>query len=263
MAAQSDRCGQVPPTRRSGVSDRIGNVPDMVYLADDSRYDVQPYRRCGRSGLKLPAVSLGFWHNFGDDKPLETQRAVARRAFDLGVTHFDLANNYGPPYGSAEVNAGRILAEDFKPYRDELVVSTKAGWDMWPGPYGNLGSRKYLTASLDQSLRRLGVDYVDIFYHHRPDPDTPLEETMGALDAIVRAGKALYVGVSSYSPERTAAAAAILRDLGTPLVIHQPSYSMFNRWIETDLLDVLDREGIGCIAFTALAQGLLTDRYLD
>ncbi len=233
------------------------------YLAADDRYDVQPYRRCGRSGLLLPAVSLGFWHNFGDDKPIETQRAIMRRAFDLGVSHFDLANNYGPPYGSAESNVGRILAEDFAGYRDELVISTKAGWDMWPGPYGDLGSRKYLTASLDQSLRRLGVDYVDIFYHHRPDPDTPLEETMGALDSIVRAGKALYVGVSSYSGEHTARAAAILRDLGTPLVIHQPSYSMFNRWIETDLLDVLDAEGIGCIAFTALAQGLLTDRYLD
>ena len=235
----------------------------MSYTAAEGRYDVQPYRRCGRSGLLLPAVSLGFWHNFGDDKPIETQRAIMRRAFDLGVSHFDLANNYGPPYGSAESNVGRILAEDFAGYRDELVISTKAGWDMWPGPYGNLGSRKYLTASVDQSLRRLGVDYVDIFYHHRPDPDTPLEETMGALDSIVRAGKALYVGVSSYSGEHTARAAAILRDLGTPLVIHQPSYSMFNRWIETDLLDVRDAEGIGCIAFTALAQGLLTDRYLD
>ncbi|HEY5846008.1 MAG TPA: L-glyceraldehyde 3-phosphate reductase [Microlunatus sp.] len=235
----------------------------MSYQAADDRYDVQPYRRCGRSGLLLPAVSLGFWHNFGDDKPIETQRAIMRRAFDLGVNHFDLANNYGPPYGSAESNVGRILAEDFSAYRDELVISTKAGWDMWPGPYGDLGSRKYLTASLDQSLRRLGVDYVDVFYHHRPDPDTPLEETMGALDSIVRAGKALYVGVSSYSGDHTARAAAILADLGTPLVIHQPSYSMFNRWIETDLLDVLDAEGIGCIAFTALAQGLLTDRYLD
>ncbi|CAA9318610.1 MAG: L-glyceraldehyde 3-phosphate reductase [uncultured Friedmanniella sp.] len=235
----------------------------MTYVADDSRYDVQPYRRCGRSGLKLPAVSLGFWHNFGDDKPLETQRAVMRRAFDLGVNHFDLANNYGPPYGAAEVNAGTILAQDFKPYRDELVISSKAGWDMWPGPYGDHGSRKYLTASLDQSLQRLGLDYVDIFYHHRPDPETPLEETMGALDAAVRAGKALYVGVSSYSPEHTAAAAAILRDLGTPMLIHQPSYSMFNRWIEGGLLDVLEQEGVGCIAFTALAQGLLTNRYLD
>ncbi|GAA3636019.1 L-glyceraldehyde 3-phosphate reductase [Microlunatus ginsengisoli] len=235
----------------------------MVYTAADERYDVQPYRRCGRSGLLLPAVSLGFWHNFGDDKPLETQRAVMRRAFDLGVTHFDLANNYGPPFGAAESNVGTILAQDFKPYRDELVISSKAGWDMWPGPYGNLGSRKYLTASLDQSLRRLGLDYVDIFYHHRPDPDTPLEETMSALDAAVRAGKALYVGVSSYSPEATAQAAAILRDLGTPLLIHQPSYSMFNRWIEGGLLDVLGDEGVGCIAFTALAQGLLTNRYLN
>jgi len=235
----------------------------MVYLADESRYDVQPYRRCGRSGLLLPAVSLGFWHNFGDDKPLETQRAVMRRAFDLGVTHFDLANNYGPPYGAAESNTGRILAEDFRPYRDELIISSKAGWDMWPGPYGNLGSRKYLTASLDQSLQRLGLDYVDIFYHHRPDPETPLEETMSALDAAVRAGKALYVGVSSYSPEATAEAAGILRELGTPLLIHQPSYSMFNRWIEGGLLDVLGEEGVGCIAFTALAQGLLTNRYLD
>ncbi|MDN5763558.1 MAG: L-glyceraldehyde 3-phosphate reductase [Microlunatus sp.] len=235
----------------------------MSYLAADDRYDVQPYRRCGRSGVLLPAVSLGFWHNFGDDKPIETQRAIMRRAFDLGVTHFDLANNYGPPYGSAERNVGRILREDFRPYRDELIISSKAGWDMWPGPYGDRGSRKYLTASLDQSLRRLGLDYVDIFYHHRPDAETPLEETMGALDSIVRAGKALYVGVSSYSAEHTANAIAILRDLGTPMLIHQPSYSMFNRWIETDLLDVLDREGVGCIAFTALAQGLLTDRYLD
>ena len=235
----------------------------MSYSAAENRYDVQPYRRCGRSGLLLPAVSLGFWHNFGDDKPIETQRAIMRRAFDLGVTHFDLANNYGPPYGAAETNVGHILGQDFRPYRDELVISSKAGWDMWPGPYGNLGSRKYLTASLDQSLQRLGLDYVDIFYHHRPDPDTPLEETMGALDSIVRAGKALYVGVSSYSGERTAQAAAILRELGTPMLIHQPSYSMFNRWIETDLLEVLGQEGVGCIAFTALAQGLLTNRYLD
>jgi L-glyceraldehyde 3-phosphate reductase len=235
----------------------------MTYAADDARYDVQPYRRCGRSGLKLPAVSLGFWHNFGDDKPLETQRAVMRRAFDLGVTHFDLANNYGPPFGAAEINAGQILKSDFASYRDELVISSKAGWGMWPGPYGDFGSRKYLTASLDQSLQRLGLDYVDIFYHHRPDPETPLEETMGALDAAVRAGKALYVGVSSYSAEHTAAAAAILRELGTPMVIHQPSYSMFNRWIEGGLLEVLEQEGVGCIAFTALAQGLLTNRYLD
>jgi L-glyceraldehyde 3-phosphate reductase len=235
----------------------------VSYLADLNRYDVQPYRRCGASGLLLPAVSLGFWHNFGDDKPLEVQRAVARCAFDLGITHFDLANNYGPPFGSAEINAGRILREDFGPYRDELIISTKAGWEMWPGPYGNLGSRKYLTASLDQSLKRLGLDYVDIFYHHRPDPETPLEETMAALDAAVRAGKAHYVGVSSYSPMHTARAAAILRELGTPLLIHQPSYSMFNRWVEPDLLDVLEREGVGCIAYTALAQGLLTDRYLS
>jgi L-glyceraldehyde 3-phosphate reductase len=240
-----------------------GTVTRVSYVAADDRYSVQPYRRCGRSGLKLPAISLGFWHNFGDDKPLETQRAIMRRAFDLGVTHFDLANNYGPPFGSAESNVGRILAEDFAAYRDELVISTKAGWDMWPGPYGDLGSKKYLTASLDRSLRRLGLDYVDIFYHHRPDPETPLEETMGALDAIVRAGKALYVGVSSYSPTHTARAAEILRALGTPLLIHQPSYSMFNRWIEAELLDVLDREGVGCIAFTALAQGLLTNRYLN
>ena len=235
----------------------------VTYTASPDRYEIQPYRRCGRSGLKLPAVSLGFWHNFGDDKPLETQRSVTRRAFDLGVTHFDLANNYGPPYGAAEINAGRILREDFAAHRDELVISTKAGWDMWPGPYGDLGSRKYLTASLDQSLTRLGLDYVDIFYHHRPDPETPLEETMGALDAAVRAGKALYVGVSSYSPEHTASAAGILRELGTPLTIHQPSYSMFNRWIEPGLLQVCDQEGVGVIAFSALAQGLLTDRYLD
>src|SRR3954471_4810405 len=233
------------------------------YEAAGERYDTMQYRTVGRSGLKLPAVSLGFWHNFGDDTPLQRQRDVMRRAFDLGVTHFDLANNYGPPYGAAEINAGRILAEDFAAHRDELIISTKAGWDMWPGPYGDLGSRKYLTASLDQSLQRLGLDYVDIFYHHRPDPETPLEETMGALDAAVRAGKALYVGVSSYSPEHTRRAAAILADLGTPLLIHQPSYSMFNRWIEGRLLDVLEEVGAGCIAFTALAQGLLTNRYLN
>ncbi|MBM2615508.1 L-glyceraldehyde 3-phosphate reductase [Actinoplanes sp. LDG1-06] len=221
------------------------------------------YRRTGRSGLKLPAVSLGLWHNFGDDRPLETQRAILRRAFDLGITHFDLANNYGPPYGSAESNFGRILASDFAGYRDELVISTKAGYDMWPGPYGDWGSRKYLTASLDQSLKRMGLDYVDIFYSHRHDPETPLEETMGALDAAVRAGKALYVGISSYSPEKTAEAAAILRDLGTPLLISQPSYSMLNRWIEGGLLDELDRAGAGCIAFSPLAQGMLTDRYLN
>ena len=235
----------------------------MTYHAADDRYDSMTYRFCGTSGLQLPLLSLGLWQNFGDDTPHEVQRAIVRRAFDRGITHVDLANNYGPPYGQAELNFGRMLRQDLAPYRDELIISTKAGWDMWPGPYGNLGSRKYLTASLDQSLQRLGLDYVDIFYHHRPDPDTPLEETMGALDSIVRAGKALYVGVSSYSGERTARAAAILRELGTPMLIHQPSYSMFNRWIETDLLDVLDREGVGCIAFTALAQGLLSNRYLD
>ncbi|WP_432545186.1 L-glyceraldehyde 3-phosphate reductase [Kineococcus sp. SYSU DK002] len=234
----------------------------MTYTADAGRYESMPYRRCGRSGLELPALSLGFWHNFGDDKPFQTQRDITRRAFDLGITHFDLANNYGPPYGAAETNFGRLFREDFKPYRDELVISSKAGWDMWPGPYGDRGSRKYLTASLDQSLQRMGLEYVDIFYHHRPDPDTPLEETMGALDAIVRSGKALYVGISSYGPERTLQAARILRDLGTPLLIHQPSYSMFNRWIESGLLDVLEAEGVGCIPFTALAQGLLTNRYL-
>ncbi|GIF11335.1 L-glyceraldehyde 3-phosphate reductase [Actinoplanes teichomyceticus] len=233
------------------------------YAAAPARYDAMEYRRCGRSGLKLPVISLGLWHNFGDDKPIETQRAVLRRAFDLGVTHFDLANNYGPPYGSAERNFGRLLAEDFASYRDELVISTKAGYDMWPGPYGDHGSRKYLTASLDQSLRRMGLDYVDIFYSHRFDPETPLEETMGALDAAVRAGKALYAGISSYSPAKTAEAAAILRDLGTPLLIHQPSYSMLNRWIEDELLGVLEREGAGCIGFSPLAQGMLTDRYLQ
>jgi L-glyceraldehyde 3-phosphate reductase len=221
-----------------------------------------PYRRCGRSGLQLPAISLGLWQNFGDDFPLANSRAMLRRAFDLGITHFDLANNYGPPYGSAETNFGRIFAEDFRPYRDELVISTKAGWDMWPGPYGEFGSRKYLLASLDQSLRRMGLDHVDIFYSHRFDPETPLEETMGALDTAVRAGKARYVGISSYGPERTEEAARILLDLGTPLLIHQPSYSMFNRWIEQRLLDVLDRDGVGAIVFSPLAQGLLTDKYL-
>ncbi|PXY29942.1 aldo/keto reductase [Prauserella coralliicola] len=235
----------------------------MSYLAASSRYDGMTYRRSGRTGLKLPLVSLGLWHNFGHDRPFETQRAILRRAFDLGITHFDLANNYGPPYGSAEENFGRVLATDFRPYRDELVVSTKAGYDMWPGPYGEWGSRKYVLASLDASLRRMGVDYVDIFYSHRFDPDTPLEETMGALDSAVRQGKALYVGISSYSAEKTAEAAAILRDLGTPLRIHQPSYSMLNRWIEGGLLDVLEREGVGCIGFSPLAQGMLTDRYLD
>ncbi|MGI5245901.1 L-glyceraldehyde 3-phosphate reductase [Dactylosporangium sp. CA-139066] len=220
------------------------------------------YRRSGRSGLKLPAVSLGLWHNFGHGRPFEGHRTLVRRAFDLGITHFDLANNYGPPYGSAEENFGRIMASDFRPYRDELVISTKAGYDMWPGPYGEWGSRKYLLASLDQSLKRMGLEYVDIFYSHRFDPETPLEETMGALDAAVRQGKALYVGVSSYSPAKTAEAAAILRRLGTPALIHQPSYSMLNRWIEDGLLDVLEREGIGCITFSPLAQGMLTDRYL-
>ncbi|WP_433173361.1 L-glyceraldehyde 3-phosphate reductase [Actinoallomurus sp. CA-150999] len=235
----------------------------MTYEAAENRYESIPYRRTGRSGLKLPAVSLGLWHNFGDDKPLDTQRAILRRAFDLGVTHFDLANNYGPPYGSAETNFGRIFREDFRPYRDEIVLSTKAGYDMWPGPYGEWGSRKYLLASLDQSLKRMGVEYVDIFYSHRFDPETPLEETMGALDHAVRSGKALYAGISSYSAERTAEAAAILRDMGTPLLIHQPSYSMLNRWIEGPLLDTLDQEGVGCIAFSPLAQGMLTDKYLN
>ena len=237
----------------------------MTYVADDRRYESMTYRRCGRSGLDLPAVSLGLWHNFGDDRPVETQRGILRRAFDLGVTHIDLANNYGPPYGAAEVNFGRVLREDLAPYRDELVISTKAGYDMWPGPYGQGGgSRKYLLASLDQSLRRMGLDYVDIFYSHRYDPTTPLEETMGALDAAVRSGKALYVGISSYGPQRTREAARILRDLGTPLLIHQPSYSMLNRWVENDgLLDVLEEEGVGCIAFSPLAQGMLTDKYLD
>jgi L-glyceraldehyde 3-phosphate reductase len=234
------------------------------YVPDSGRYDGRmPYRRCGRSGLKLPVVSLGFWHNFGDDKPLETQRAIMRRAFDLGITHFDLANNYGPPFGSAEINAGRILAEDFADLRDELVISSKAGWDMWPGPYGDLGSRKYILASLDQSLDRLGLDYVDIFYHHRPDEETPLEESMGALATAVASGKALYVGISSYSPSRTREAAAILREMGVPLLIHQPSYSMFNRWIEGGLLDALEEVGAGAITFSPLAQGVLTDRYLD
>jgi L-glyceraldehyde 3-phosphate reductase len=228
-----------------------------------NRYDDMVYRRCGRSGIVLPAISLGLWHNFGDDKMIDVQRATLRRAFDRGVTHFDLANNYGPPYGSAESNFGRIVREDFSTLRDELIISTKAGWDMWPGPYGDLGSRKYLLASLDQSLKRMGLDYVDIFYHHHFDSTTPLEETMGALDHAVRQGKALYVGISSYSDERTKEAVAILRHLGTPLLIHQPSYSMFNRWIEERLLDVLAQEGVGCIAFSPLAQGLLTNRYLD
>jgi L-glyceraldehyde 3-phosphate reductase len=235
----------------------------VTYTPARDRYQSMTYRRCGRSGLLLPAVSFGLWQNFGDTRPLDTQRAIVRRAFDLGITHFDLANNYGPPYGSAESNFARILHDDFRSHRDELIISTKAGWDMWPGPYGDLGSRKYLVASLDQSLQRLGVDYVDIFYHHRFDPETPLEESLGALHTAVTSGKALYVGISSYSDQRTAEAVAILRQLGTPLLIHQPSYSMLNRWIEDDLLNVLDAEGVGCIAFSVLAQGLLTDRYLD
>jgi L-glyceraldehyde 3-phosphate reductase len=248
----------------------------MTYLAADDRYDRLAYRRCGRSGVLLPEISLGLWQNFGDDRPLTTQRAILRRAFDLGVTHFDLANNYGgvapaetlrqgnygSPYGSAEINFGRIMREDLRPYRDELIISTKAGYDMWPGPYGDHGSRKYLLASLDQSLRRMGLDYVDIFYSHRFDPDTPLEETMGALDTAVRSGRALYAGISSYSAERTVEAASLLRRMGTPLLIHQPSYSMLNRWIEGGLLDVLGREGVGCIAFSPLAQGVLTGKYL-
>jgi L-glyceraldehyde 3-phosphate reductase len=236
----------------------------VTHLPADDRYETMQYRRSGRSGLRLPAISLGLWQNFGHTRPLETQRAILRRAFDLGVTHFDLANNYGPPGGSAEENFGRVLAEDLKAHRDELVVSSKAGYHMWPGPYGDHGSRKYLIASLDQSLRRMGLDYVDVFYHHRPDPETPLEETMGALDAIVRSGRALYVGVSNYNAEQVRAAAAILKDLGTPLLIDQPSYSMFNRWTERDgLLDALEEVGAGCIVFSPLAQGLLTDRYLE
>jgi L-glyceraldehyde 3-phosphate reductase len=238
-------------------------VTAVRYQPAEARYDSMPYRRCGRSGVQLPAISLGLWHNFGDEQPLEVQRAILRRAFDLGVTHFDLANNYGPPYGAAESNFGALLARDFRPYRDELFISTKAGWDMWPGPYGEFGSRKYLLASLDQSLARLGLDYVDVFYSHRFDPDTPLEETMGALDTAVRSGRALYAGISSYSAERTREAARLLRELGTPLLLHQPSYSMFNRWIEDELLDVLGELGVGCIAFSPLAQGMLTSRYLD
>jgi L-glyceraldehyde 3-phosphate reductase len=234
----------------------------MSYAAASDRYDHMPYRRCGRRGLLLPALSLGLWHNFGHGRPYDTARAIARRAFDLGITHFDLANNYGPPYGSAEENFGRILRDDLRPYRDELVISTKAGYDMWPGPYGEWGSRKYLLASLDQSLGRMGLEYVDVFYSHRFDPDTPLSETLGALHTAVSQGKALYAAISSYSSEKTREAAAIMRDLGTPLLIHQPSYSMLNRWIEPDLLDVLDEEGMGCIGFSPLAQGILTDRYL-
>ncbi|WP_030471000.1 L-glyceraldehyde 3-phosphate reductase [Lentzea aerocolonigenes] len=235
----------------------------MSYLADSVRYDQMTYRRTGRSGLKLPAISLGLWHNFGGDRPYELGRGIARRAFDLGVTHFDLANNYGPPYGSAEVTFGQILSDDLRPYRDELVISTKAGYDMWPGPYGEWGSRKYLLSSLDQSLTRMGLDYVDIFYSHRFDPETPLEETMGALVSAVQQGKALYVGISSYSPAKTREAAELLRSAGVPLLIHQPSYSMLNRWIEPELLDTLEEVGAGCIAFSPLAQGMLTDRYLN
>jgi L-glyceraldehyde 3-phosphate reductase len=236
----------------------------MTYVPSESRYDEMQYRRSGRSGLQLPAISLGLWQNFGDDdRPLETGRAILRRAFDLGITHFDLANNYGPPYGSAEENFGRVFSDDFAPFRDELIISTKAGYDMWPGPYGDWGSRKYLLASLDQSLRRMGLDYVDIFYSHRFDPETPLEETMVALDTAVTQGKALYVGISSYSAAKTAEAFAILRELGTPLLIHQPSYSMLNRWIEDALLETLGELGIGCIVFSPLAQGMLTDKYLE
>src|SRR5262245_60682578 len=235
----------------------------MLYAPAGDRYDRMQYRRSGRSGLELPLLSLGLWWNFGGDVPLERSRGIVRRAFDLGITHFDLANNYGPPYGSAEETFGKLLRDDLRPYRDELVISTKAGWDMWPGPYGDRGSRKYLLASLDQSLGRMGLDYVDIFYSHRADPDTPLEETMGALDSAVRQGKALYVGISSYSPGRTREAARILRELGTPLLIHQPSYSMLNRWIDDELLDTLEELGVGAIAFSPLAQGMLTDKYLD
>jgi L-glyceraldehyde 3-phosphate reductase len=235
----------------------------LSYLPAATRYDKMIYNRTGRSGLKLPAISLGLWHNFGGADVFENARALVRQAFDLGITHFDLANNYGPPYGSAEETFGRILKKDLHAFRDELIISSKAGWDMWPGPYGDWGSRKYLVASLDQSLKRMGLEYVDIFYHHRPDPETPLEETMGALDHIVRQGKALYAGISSYNGEQTQKAAAILKQLGTPCLIHQPIYNMFDRWIETDLLPVLDREGIGCIVFSPLAQGLLTDKYLN
>ncbi len=233
-----------------------------TYVPAPDRYERMPYRRCGRSGLRLPAISLGLWQNFGEDHPLDRSRAILRRAFDLGITHFDLANNYGPPYGTAELNFGRLLAQDFRDHRDELVISTKAGYDMWPGPYGEWGSRKYVLASLDQSLQRMGLDYVDIFYSHRFDPETPLEETLGALSTAVGQGKALYVGISSYSAKRTAQAIETLRDMGTPLLIHQPSYSMLNRWIESELLGVLDGHGVGCIAFSPLAQGLLTDKYL-
>lgn len=234
----------------------------MTYSALDTRYDSMTYNRCGRSGLKLPAVSLGLWHNFGEVDDFENARKMLFRAFDLGITHFDLANNYGPPYGAAETTFGKIMKSDLRPYRDELIISSKAGWDMWPGPYGDFGSRKYLVASLDQSLQRMGLDYVDIFYHHRPDPETPLEETMGALDHIVRSGKALYVGISSYGPELTRRASHILREMGTPCLIHQPNYNLFDRWIEDGLTSVLAQEGIGCIVFSPLAQGVLTKKYL-
>jgi L-glyceraldehyde 3-phosphate reductase len=259
-----EACDDTSGARDASQLPRVDAVTSDGYVPAADRYDAMQYRRCGRSGLKLPLLSLGLWHNFGHDRPFDTQRAIVRRAFDVGITHFDLANNYGPPYGSAEVNFGRMLAADLRPHRDELVISTKAGYDMWPGPYGEWGSRKYLLASLDQSLRRMGLDDVDIFYSHRFDPDTPLEETMGALDTAVRSGRARYVGISSYHSERTRQAAAILRDLGTPLLISQPSYSMLNRWIERDgLLDTLEQVGAGCIAFSPLAQGLLTDRYLN
>lgn len=234
-----------------------------TFKASDMRYDKMQYRRCGKSGIKLPLLSLGLWHNFGDNDDFETARNILRTAFDNGITHFDLANNYGPPYGSAEKNFGKIFQEDFKRYRDELIISTKAGWDMWPGPYGNFGSRKYLIASLDQSLERMGLDYVDIFYHHRPDPETPLEETMGALDQIVRQGKALYVGISQYSAEDTAKAAKILKSLGTPFLIHQPRYNMMDRWVEDGLLETLEDHGLGSIVFSPLEQGILTNKYLN
>jgi L-glyceraldehyde 3-phosphate reductase len=235
----------------------------MGYKALETRYDNFSYVRCGNSGLKLPPVSLGLWHNFGARDDYNNSRQMILKSFDMGITHFDLANNYGPPYGSAEITFGRILKEELKSHRDELIISSKAGWDMWPGPYGDWGSRKYLTASLDQSLKRLGLDYVDIFYHHRPDPETPMEETMGTLDQMVRSGKTLYVGISQYNPEETKKASAILRDLGTPCLIHQPNYNIFNRWVEDGLLDVLESEGIGCIVFSPLAQGMLTDKYIE
>jgi L-glyceraldehyde 3-phosphate reductase len=254
-----ERSERVDPPPHAAAS----SLQPVPYDAAPNRYESMRYRRCGHSGIQLPAVSLGLWNNFGEDTRLDTQRAILRRAFDRGVCHFDLANNYGPPPGGAELNFGRILRQDFLPYRDELIISTKAGYDMWPGPYGEWGSRKYLLGSLDQSLKRMGLDYVDIFYSHRFDPDTPLEETLGAVDAAVKQGKALYAGISSYSAERTEDAVRILRDLGTPLLIHQPSYSLVNRWVEDDLLDVLEEEGVGCIVFSPLAQGLLTDRYLD